>query len=106
MPDDQRQPQLWTISLRGGEPRQITHDAFPIASAFTWNHDGSQIAYIANGSVMAVEVDTKHTRRLTQSTPGLRPEACVFSPDGERIACVRQGDSDRGPHNQIFIAEV
>jgi hypothetical protein len=106
MPDDARYAQLWTIAPRGGEPRQLTHDPFPVASAFTWNHDGSQIAYIADWSVMTVDVATGRSRRLTPSATLMRPEACVFSPDGSKIAYVRQIDDGERLVNQIFVATL
>jgi hypothetical protein len=34
-----------------------------------------------------------------------RPEACVFSPDGRRIAYVRRVPSPTGLSNQIFVLE-
>jgi hypothetical protein len=104
MPDNARHAQLWAISPQGGELRQLTRDPFPVTSAFTWNHDGSRIAYIADGSVMTVDVDSGRTRRLTPSASGLRPEACVFSPDGRRIAFVRTSVSASGEFNQVCIA--
>jgi dipeptidyl aminopeptidase/acylaminoacyl peptidase len=106
MLDDQRRPQLWLIAPRGGEPRQLTHDPFPVASALTWNPDGSQIAYIADGSVMTVDVVSGRTRRLTPSRPGMRPEVCVYSPDGEQIAYVQQVAEGSRAFNQVFVAEL
>jgi hypothetical protein len=105
MPDDLQQPQLWTISPLGGAPRQLTRDPCPVGSSFTWNHDGSQIAYVADGSVTTVDVDTGRTRGLMASMSGLRPEACVFSPDGRKIAFVRETRSGSAHINQIFIVE-
>jgi Tol biopolymer transport system component len=46
---------------------------------------------------------------LTPSTIGSgapRPEACVFSPDGRRIAFMRQQPTSVGLHNQIFCVDV
>ena len=34
---------------------------------------------------------------------GLRPESCVFSPDGTKIAFVRQMAVKSESHNQIFV---
>lgn len=107
--DDAGVSQLWTISPNGGEPRQVTADADGVASAFTWNHDGSRIAYVSGGIVNTVETGTGRVRRLsTPPAPGesLRPEACIFSPDGRRVAAVRQ---TRGPDdvlNQIVVVDV
>jgi hypothetical protein len=58
-----------------------------------------------DGSVAVTEVAKHSTQRLTQ--PGaeqfeLRPEACVFSPDGQKIAFVRRVREEDGREaNQI-----
>jgi Tol biopolymer transport system component len=101
--------QLWTISPRGGSPRQITRDSFDIASAFTWNAAGTHIAYIADGSVFMVEVATGRSQRLTAKQTGddaPLPEACVFSPDGRQIAYVRPVATLAGRFNQILVTDA
>ena len=85
--------QLWTISPNGGEPLQITHNSWSIASAFTWSPDGSYIAHVMDNSVAMTEVATGKTFRLTPRSDDVnapRPEACVFSPDGKKIAYIRR----------------
>jgi Tol biopolymer transport system component len=109
MRDDAGVVQLWSVSPNGGPPRQITRDPWDVASAFTWNKDGSAIAYIADGSVMTVDAATGESRRLTEKPaaadlPAPRPEACVFSPNGLQIAFVRPvRGSDGSTWNQIFV---
>ena len=108
MRDDAGVVQLWSVSPNGGPPRQITRDPWDVASAFTWNKDGSAIAYIADGSVMTVDAATGESRRLTEKPavadlPAPRPEACVFSPNGLQIAFVHPvRGSDGSTWNQIF----
>jgi Tol biopolymer transport system component len=109
MRDDAGRAQLWTISPSGDELRQLTRDAFPVASAFTWNHTGTHVAYVADNSVMIVDATTGASRRLTptcddETAP--RPEACVFSPDGSQIAFVRRLTSAAGCFNQVCVVEV
>ena len=104
MPDDRGVVQLFTVSPLGGQPVQVTADRWDVASAFSWSPDGSRIAYVADGSVMTVDVATGNTARHTepaQSDTGPRPEACVFSPDGTRIAFMRSV-----PWNQVFVVDV
>ena len=108
--------QLFTVRPAGGHPVQVTHDAWHVASSFTWSPDGRRIAYVADSSVFVVDVasgvSTRLTDRLVAALP--RPEACVFSPDGRRIAFMRSvaGNSTQpgGPaaelHNQIFVVDV
>src|SRR6185437_8073569 len=64
MRDDSGIAQLWSISPNGGEPRQITHDAWGVASAFTWSPDGKWIAYAADNSVFLVDAATGESQRL------------------------------------------
>ena len=106
MRDDDGIVQLWTISPNGGAPRQITRDRWSIASAFSWRLDGKFIAYAADNSIFAVNVATSQSRRLTprsNDADAPLPLACVFSPDGKRIAyqrCVAEKGGTRC--NQIF----
>jgi len=101
--------QLWTISPNGGEPLQITHNSWSIASAFTWSPDGSYIAHVMDNSVAMTEVATGKTFRLTPRSDDVnapRPEACVFSPDGKKIAYIRRVPSDGKVYNQIFVVTL
>jgi len=109
MRDDAGVVQLWTVSPNGGEPAQVTHNAWPIASAFTWSPDGRWIAHVMDGSVCVTEAATGRTQRLTRPAPpesAPRPEACVFSPDGRSIAYVRCVPSPVRPANQIWVVPI
>ena len=93
--------------IPGGQPRQLTHNPWPIASAFSWSPDGNFIAHVMDGSVCLTDAHTGQTRRLTQPNVPTRasaplPEACVFSPDGRHIAFVRQLDG----WNQVFVLSL
>ena len=94
MRDDAGAAQLWTISPLGGEPRQVTQDSWGVSSAFTWSPDGLRIAYAADNSIFTVEAATGISRRLTARSSDAdapSPLACVFSPDGSKIAFLRRG---------------
>lgn len=109
MRDDHGVVQVFTVSPLGGEPEQVTRDGWGVSSAFTWSPDGSRIAYVADSSVMTVDVATGSSRRLTHPTPGPtapRPEACVFSPDGRRVAFMRTLPTATGHFNQLFVVET
>jgi hypothetical protein len=102
--DDDGRVQLYAVATADGRLRQVTRDAWDVASSFSWSPDGGRIAYVADGSVMTVDVATGRIRRLTPRTEGLhapRPEACVFSPDGRMIAYMRTLD-----HNQLFVVDA
>jgi hypothetical protein len=106
MKDDAGVVQIWTVSPNGGSPTQLTRNSSPIASAFTWSPDGRYIAHALDNSVAVTGVKTGVTTRLTpRSADGIapRPEACVFSPDGGRIAYVRRIRAAGTDHNQIFV---
>jgi Protein of unknown function (DUF3748)/Dipeptidyl peptidase IV (DPP IV) N-terminal region/WD40-like Beta Propeller Repeat len=102
MKDDAGVVQLWTISPNGGQPRQVTHNDWPIASTFTWSPNGKWIAHVMDNSVCVTDVSAGKTTRLTpraEDASAPRAEACVFSPDGKRIAYLRK----MGVVNQVFV---
>jgi len=109
MKDEDGIVQLWTISPNGGEPLQITHNSWSISSAFTWSPDGRYIAHVMDNSVAMTEVTTGKTLRLTPRSDDInapRPETCVFSPDGKKIAYIRRMPSDGKVYNQIFVVTL
>jgi hypothetical protein len=106
MRDERGVVQLWTISPHGGEPQQVTRNTFDIASAFTWSPAGDFVAYVADNSVFVTDVATGRSTRLTErsdASAAPRPQACVFSPDGTRIAYVRPVKKNGQIWNQIFV---
>ena len=106
MKDETGVVQLWTISPNGGEPSRITHNELPVSSTFTWRPDGRHLAHTMDNSVCITEVDSGITTRLTprcDDAVAPRPEACVFSPDGSRIAFVRRLASAGRYANQICV---
>ncbi len=109
MKDDAGVVQLWLVSTSGAKPpRQVTHDHWSIASTITWSADGKRIAYVADNSVFAADVSTGKTHRLTPHTSGADaplPIACVYSPDGRRIAYERNlaDENGVGRSNQVFV---
>jgi hypothetical protein len=109
MKDDAGVVQLWTISPQGGAPAQVTRNPWPIASAFTWSPDGAWLAHVMDNSVCLTEVATGGTTRLTprcEDARAPRPEACVFSPDGRKVAYVRREGSVAAAANQIFVVTL
>jgi hypothetical protein len=60
-----------------------------------------------DNSVCTTDVTTGATIRLTsRSDDAPRPEACVFSPDGSKIAFVRHLPDGEKSYNQICTVEV
>ena len=87
--DDDGVAQFWTVSPVGGDLRQVTRSLDPVASAFTWHPDGERVAFVIGDCVCLTDVTTGATTRLTPPLPGVRPEACVVSPDGAWVAFVQ-----------------
>ena len=109
MKDDAGVVQLWTVSPNGGPPTQITHNPWNIASTFTWGPDGKLVAHVMDNSVCVTDIASGQTRRLTARTDDVsapRPEACVFSPDGKRVAYLRRLPEGGQSANQIFVVGV
>jgi hypothetical protein len=109
MKDDAGIVQIYTVSPRGGSPEQLTRLPWPIASSFTWSPDGGHLACVVDGSVCLVDAVDGSLRRLTppeHGATGPRPEACVFSPDGSRVAYVRRVPGRGGLFNQVFVVET
>jgi len=106
MKDDDGVVQLWTISPHGGSPVQVTHNPWNVASAFSWSPDGRFIAHAMDNSICVTEVAPGRSVRLTPRSAdadGPRPEACVFSPDGRKIAYIRTVQTGSARHNQVFV---
>ena len=106
MKDDAGIVQLWTVSPNGGPPKQVTRNPWSIASAFTWSLDGKRVAHVMDNSVCVTEVASGQTQRLTARADDAnlpRPEACVFSPDGRKLAYVRRVSESGQSANQIFV---
>lgn len=103
MRDDHGRVQLWTISPNGGKMRQITHFEQSIQSALSWHPSGQHIAFIVDNSVVLCEIRGGRSRRLTTRTdPPPCGDAVVFSPDGKKIAYMRDTDVCR----QLFTVMV
>jgi len=109
MKDDNGVVQLWTVSPNGGLPVCVTRNPWPIGSTFTWRPAGRLIAHVMDNSVCLTEISTGRTIRITQrftDAESPRPEACVFSPDGKKVAYVRRIASHGGAFNQIFVTTI
>lgn len=103
--DDDGLAQLFTISPAGGPPRQVTRGPHAVESAFTWSPDGRRIAHVRDHRVCVTDVASGKTVPLTDRATGddaPSPLACVFSPDGAKIAFLRRP----GGVNQICVVDA
>lgn len=103
MKDDNGVVQLWTVSPNGGEPHQVTHGEHGVQSAFSWHPQGDRVALVCDNSVMLCDIAGGRMRRLTQrSAQPPSGDAVVFSPDGKKVAFMREV----GGFSQIFVAQA
>ncbi|MGV3484796.1 MAG: DUF3748 domain-containing protein [Planctomycetaceae bacterium] len=101
--------QFHTANVASGELCCITSHPFSASSAFTWHPNGKSVAYAADGSVFQVFLDGRVPRRLTpRQSEGNGPthHACVFSPDGSRIAFMQPVVCEGKRCNQIFCVDA
>ncbi len=93
MKDDVGIVQLWAVSPGDGLVSQLTNNPWDIASAFTWSPDGGSIAHTMDNSVFLTDAQSGQSRRVTDRVSdeaGPLSEACVFSPDGNKVAFMRR----------------
>ena len=99
--------QLWCVNPDGGEPTPLTAGRQPVESSFTWHPDGERVACVVGGRVVLVNATTGDVQTLTEPHPHPpRPEACVVSPDGSRLAFVRHLPHAGSSYNQICTVRV
>jgi hypothetical protein len=114
MKDDNAVSQLWTVSPATGTLRQITRNVTGVSSAFTWSPDGRWIAHGLDGRVCLTDMTTGVTHPVAvrggkspaAAAGAMQKEACVFSPDGLRIAFVRSAADGGKTTNQICVIEL
>ncbi|MGT8857783.1 DUF3748 domain-containing protein [Enterobacter sp. 186315] len=103
MRDDKGVVQLWLIAPEGGEPRQLTHNASDIQSAFNWHPSGNMLGFVLENRIAQCDAATGKVTFLT-SDHGNPPsgDAVVFSPDGARVAWMEETAGFR----QIWATET
>jgi hypothetical protein len=106
MKDDEGIVQLWTVAPSDSSVKQLTRNRWDVASAFSWSPDGRNIAHVMDNSVFLTDAETGDCQRVTASASNeTRPrlEACVFSPDGSKIAFMRRQSVDGVESNHIYV---
>lgn len=103
MRDDKGVVQLWLIAPEGGEPRQLTHNASDIQSAFNWHPSGNMLGFVLENRIAQCDAATGKVTFLT-SDHGNPPsgDAVVFSPDGAQVAWMEETAGFR----QIWVTET
>lgn len=103
MRDDKGVVQLWLISPNGGEPRQLTHTARGIQSAFNWHPSGEALGFVLDNRLALC--DARHGDITFLTADHANPpsaDAVVFSPDGKKIAWMEEVDGFR----QLWVTET
>jgi dipeptidyl aminopeptidase/acylaminoacyl peptidase len=91
--------QVFTLSLRGGYPTQLTATDKP-ASDPQWSPDGRRIAFVRDDEIWVVETDGSRLTRVVGKPGGGR--APRWSPDGHRLAFL----SRRRGWTQIWLIDA
>jgi dipeptidyl aminopeptidase/acylaminoacyl peptidase len=87
---------IWIIRLPGGAPRKLV-----VSGGFALTPEGREIAYVAQGAIWSLALDSGATpRSLVKARGGLG--SLRFSPDGSRLAFV----SNRGSHAFVGVYDV
>lgn len=105
--DNNRNSQFFVVNVENGETRQISSHDFSATSAFTWHPDSQSVAYAGDGSILRVMLEGREVIRVTPRidlASGPTHHACIFSPDGSKIAYLQPVESNRSRHLQIFCA--
>ncbi len=91
--------QLFTLSLRGGYPTQLTASDKPISDP-QWSPDGRRIAYLRDEEIWVMEADGSRQSRVVAKPGGGRQAR--WSPDGRRLAFI----SRRRGWSQIWLIDA
>lgn len=108
--DDEGISQIFTLSPKGGQPRQVTESPTDVTGNLRWHPGGQQITYIHEGSILLCSVGegTFEQRISTLAEAGeFAPGNLVWSPDGTVLAYNRlvKDGSGKGVQ-QVFIKKV
>jgi dipeptidyl aminopeptidase/acylaminoacyl peptidase len=91
--------QLFTLSLRGGYPNQVTASEKPVADP-QWSPDGRRLAFVRDDEIWVVEADgSRLTRAVGKPGGGREPR---WSPDGLRLAFL----SRRRGWSQVWLIDA
>ena len=91
--------QLFTLSLRGGYPAQLTASGKDVSDP-QWSPDGRRLAFGRDNEIWVLEADGSRLSRVTGHMAGTH--APRWSPDGKRLAFV----SRRRGWSQVWVIDA
>ena len=91
--------QLFTMSLRGGYPTQLTASEKPVTDP-RWSPDGRRLAFVRDDEIWVVETDGSRLTRVVGKPGGGREPR--WSPDGHRLGFL----SRRRGWTQIWLIDA
>jgi len=91
--------QLFTMSLRGGYPAQLTASEKAVSDP-QWSPDGRRLAFVRDDEVWVIEADGSRITSVVGKPGGGRSPR--WSPDGHRLAFI----SRRRGWNQVWLIEA
>jgi dipeptidyl aminopeptidase/acylaminoacyl peptidase len=91
--------QLFTLSLRGGYPAQLTASEKPVSDP-QWSPDGRRLAFVRDEEIWVVEADGSRLTLVVGKPGGGREPR--WSPDGHRLAFL----SRRRGWTQIWLIDA
>jgi dipeptidyl aminopeptidase/acylaminoacyl peptidase len=91
--------QLFTLSLRGGYPNQLTASERPVSDP-QWSPDGRRLVFVREDEIWVVDADgTRQVKVVGEPGKGRSPR---WSPDGHRLAFV----SRRRGWSQVWLIDA
>jgi hypothetical protein len=104
--DDKNIVQLYLVSPKGGEIKQLTHNSFSIEGPFNFSPDGKSVTYIADNSIFITHLVDGVSERLTPKSSDIdKPTGpVVWSNKGKMLAYNRYVKTGNGEkYLQVFL---
>ncbi len=91
--------QLFTMSLRGGYPTQLTASEKDVSDP-QWSPDGRRLAFVRDNEIWVIEADGSRQSKVTGHPAGTKSPR--WSPDGKRLAFI----SRRRGWSQVWLIDA